>query len=92
MPNIKGIDLSDGVKILSGNMNWGNIGLTAMQITSYLAGHTVAQAETYIASFLKAGMIGQGEQIRVHIFTASPLKLTCIVANQDVVIPDNWWQ
>lgn len=91
MPNIKGIDLSDGVKILSGNMTWGDISLTATQIQSYLNNHTITQTEAYINSFLKAGMIGQGEQVRVHIFTTNPLKLTCIVANLDIAIPDNWW-
>ena len=90
MPNIKGIDLSDGVKILSGEINTLSPHFTAAQITSYLASRSIAQTETQVNNFLSNAI--KGEQIQIHIFSTSPLKVTCIVANLGVVIPPNWWE
>ncbi len=98
MPNIKGIVLHNpddpndltGVKILSGEVNTPDAHYTKSQIETYLLSHDIAHTETQINNFLSNAI--KGEQIRVHIFSASPLKVTCIVANWNAVIPDNWWQ
>jgi len=90
MPNIKGIDLSDGVKILAGEVNTQDQKFSEADFVNYLATHTIEQTETQANNFLANAC--PGEQVRVHIFSASPLKVTCIVANADVVIPDNWWE
>ena len=90
MPNIKGIDLSDGIKILSGEIHTPDAHYTEAQLANYLAAHTIAQTETFVNNYLSNAI--NNEQIRVHIFSTSPLKATCIMANPDVVIPANWWE
>jgi len=97
MPSISGIELSDGIKILLGSDKLGVQVTPAWykkaDLEAYLAGppaHTVAQAEAAVGTFLTNLL--QGDQVRVHIFTVSPLTYTCIVANRDVVIPPNWWE
>lgn len=89
MPNVKGIDLSDGIKIISGEKNTLDAHYNRAALENYLASHSIEQAETAANKFL--GNAIKSEQIRVHIFSVSPLRYTCIVANQDVVIPNNWW-
>ena len=98
MPSIVGIDLSDGIKILLGKDNNG-VDVTPgwykkAALEAYLTGppaHTIAQTETFLNGWL-TNAIGTGDQVKVHIFSASPLRYTCIVANTGVVIPTNWWE
>ena len=96
MPSIAGIDLSDGIKILLGSDRLGVQVTPAWyrkaDLDAYLAGppaHTIAEAEDAAGKFL-ANLL-QGDQVKVHIFNTTPLTYTAIVANRDVVIPDNWW-
>ena len=95
MPNIRGIDLSDGVRILSGEITPPTAQYSAAQFPNYLASHSIAQTETTVNNFLENAI--KGEQIRIHIFSVSPLKVTCVVANkfnQDgtpYVVPADWW-
>jgi len=95
VPNIRGIELTDGVKILSGEKNTPDAQYSAAQFQAYLASHTIAQTETTVNNFLNNLL--PAERVMVHIFSTSPLKVTCIVANRwnmdgtPVVIPDNWW-
>lgn len=86
MPNIKGIDLSDGVKILSGTITKGDVHFNAAAIKKY---NTPQLAEDAANKWLAANM--ETEQVRVHVFSLDPLIVTCIVANKDVIIPDDWW-
>ena len=90
MPNIKGIDLSDGVQILSGEINTPNRHFTQADIEAYLATHDVAATEEQVNNFLASAC--PNDQIRVHIISTSPLQIACIVANRDYTIPDNWWE
>lgn len=103
MPSIAGIDLSDGIKILLGNDRLGVQVTPAWyrhaDLEAYLTGppaHTVAEAEDAAGKFLTNLL--QSDQVKIHIFTVSPLKYTCIVANKiaedgtPYVIPDNWWE
>ncbi len=99
-PSIAGIDLSDGIKILLGKDKNGvevpaaHYNTTAL--ANYLANHTIAQTETRANNFLANYL--PSDQVRVHIFSVSPLRYTCIVANKynfdgtPYVIPANWWE
>jgi hypothetical protein len=93
MPSIVGIDLSDGIKILLGKDKAGvdvpPVWYNEANLTNYLASHTIAQTEDTVNKFLKEYF--PSDQVMVHIFSTSPLKYTCIVADVGVVIPDNWW-
>lgn len=89
MPNIKGIDLSDGIRIISGEVNTPDAWYNGTNLQNYLATHTIAQTETTVNAFL-ANVITT-EQIRIHIFSISPLRYTCGVWNAGVTIPSNWW-
>jgi hypothetical protein len=94
MPSIAGIDLADGIKILMGTGGT-NPQYTSAQLASYLAAHTIAQTETTVNNFL-AGYL-PSDQVKVHIFSVSPLKYTVYVSNRQKddgtpnVIPANWW-
>jgi len=94
MPSIAGIDLSDGIKILLGKNQQGvdvpPAWYNSTNLANYLAAHTIAQTETTVNKFLADRL--NGDQVRIHIFSTSPLRYICIVANHDVVIPDNWWE
>ena len=89
MPNIKGIDLSDGIKILSGEVNTADAWYAKAAMIADFGNKPIAQCETIANNFLANKF--PGEQIQVHIFSLSPLKVTCIVANLGVVIPSDWW-
>ncbi len=95
MPSIKGIDLSDGIKILLG-IGGADVHYNATALANYLSNHTIAQTETVVNNFL-AGYL-PSDQVKVHIFSVSPLKYICIVANRfnldgtPYIIPANWWE
>lgn len=89
MPNIKGIDLSGGIKILSGEINTADAHYSRANIEKYLSSHTIAKTEETVNSYLSNTI--KDEQIRIHIYSVSPLRCICIVADPSVVIPDNWW-
>ena len=94
MPNIKGIDLSDGIKILSGT---GGTDIEYPRVAMVVAfgSRTIAQCETIANNFLASRWAY--DQIKVHIYSLTPLRYTTIVANwynfdgTPYVIPDNWW-
>lgn len=90
MPNIKGIDLSDGVNIISGEINLPDAWYDRNAIQNYLEHHTIEECEDDANAFLENHL--SGEQVRIHIFSVDPLNVTCIVANAGVDIPDNWWE
>lgn len=94
MPSIAGIDLSDGIKIMLGKDKAGvdvaPAHYNAANLANYLASHTIAQTETTVNNFLANALTG--DQVRIHIFSISPLRYTCIVANPGVVISANWWE
>jgi hypothetical protein len=87
VPNIKGIDLSDGVKILSGTITAPDIHFNAAAIKKY---NTPQLAEDAANKWFAFNFTT--EQVRVHVYSLDPLKVTCIVANIGVPIPDNWWE
>ena len=92
MPNIKGIDLSDGVKIVSGLTDVADLHLNAAAIKFY---DTPEKATDAANKWLKDRF---PEQVQVHVFTLDPLDVTCIVANNSYpntglpyTIPEDWW-
>jgi hypothetical protein len=93
MPSIAGIDLTDGIKILLGRDKNGvvvaPVHYNATNLANYLASHTIAQTENTVNNFLANYL--QSDQVRVHIFSVSPLRYTCLVADPGVTIPPDWW-
>jgi len=94
MPSIAGIDLSDGVKIILGDGSVTELHLNAAAIRNY---NTPVLAEDAANKWFAKNY--KEDQIRVHVFSLDPLKVTCIVANwrdpqtlEPIVIPDNWWE
>ena len=81
MPNIKGINLSDGITILDAHDIPHQY--SASQIEAYLASHSVEQTETQITNWLNANYFDDtNDQCAVKILSVSPLKVTCIVAKK----------
>lgn len=81
MPNIRGIDLSDGVTILDAS----NVPhqFSAADIEAYLLTHDIAQTEAQAENWLNANYFDDtNDQCKVKILSVSPLKVTCIVANK----------
>ena len=91
MPSIKGIDLSDGIRILMGT---GGTDLH-FNAANFLANTTIAKAELAANKWLQDRL---EDQVQIHIFSLVPLKVTCIVGNRfnfdgtPYVIPANWWE
>lgn len=90
MPNIKGIDLSDGITILSGELNTPDAVLSRAEMLLHKLDWSVEKIENFCNDYLENKI--KGEQIRVHIYSLDPLKYNVIVADPGVVIPDNWWE
>ena len=87
MPNIKGIDLSDGVTILDA----ADIPhqYSEADIVAYLQSHSIEQTEQQAANWLNANVFdGTNDQCAVKILSVSPLKVTCIVAIKNYSLPE----
>lgn len=82
MPNIRGIDLQDGVTILTvGDV--ADVHYSASQIESYLASHTIEEAEVAVTKWLNANYFDNtADQCAVKILSTTPLKVACVVANK----------
>ncbi|XUX01207.1 MAG: hypothetical protein TUN42_04255 [Dehalogenimonas sp.] len=95
MPNINRIDLSDGIRIVSGEINTPDVLYARAEMLASFTNKTIAQCEAIANNFLANRL--PNEQVKVHIFSLSPLNFTVIVANKYLfdgtpyVIPDNWW-
>jgi hypothetical protein len=90
MPDIVGIDLTDGITIKTGSGH-SNIRYTKAQLETLFATKTIAQCETAANTWL-AGQFSQGkltDNIQIHIFSLSPLTYTTICSSAP--IPANWW-
>jgi len=104
MPNIKGIDLSDGIQIIG----YDDVShyFTEAQIVAYLASHSWEQTEVQIANWANANIFdGQNDQMAVKIMDDSPLDVRVMVAvknysvfengqwvTKQYQIPDGWWE
>ncbi len=53
---------------------------------------TIQEVEDYINNEWLPENCNGDYQIKVHIFTVSPLVLTVWTADLDVVCPSNWWE
>ena len=51
--------------------------------------NTAAKAETWANTWLAANVLDC--QVRVHVFSLSPLSWTCGTWNLGLPIPDGWW-
>lgn len=89
MPNIKGIDLSDGIKILSGEVNISDAHLERAEILLHKLDWPIAKIEDFCNEYLESRI--PYEQIRVHIYSLEPLRYTVIVADLGYEIPNDWW-
>jgi len=89
MPNIKGQDLSGGIKILSGDLSRLDAHYTKVDLENYLSSHSIVKAEQVVGDYLGSIV---GEIVRVHIYSVSPLRYNVCVADSPEKIPDNWWE
>ena len=87
MPNIKGIDLSDGITILDATDIPHQY--SEADIVAYLSSHSIAQTEIQAANWLNANVFAnQNDQCAVKILSVSPLKVACIVAIERYSVPE----
>ena len=89
MPNIKGIDLSDGVKILSGEIGISDALITKAEMLLHKIDWSIEKIENFCNDWLENKI--PNEQIRVHIFSLEPLRYTAMVTDPDAIVPDDWW-
>ena len=95
MPSIAGIDLSDGIRILTGRGGV-DISYSRAAMVADAGNKNITQVEDVFNNYLSNKW--PYDQIRVHIYSLSPLSYTIIVANQfnfdgtPYVISANWWE
>jgi len=90
MPNIKSIDLSDGITILDASDIPHQY--SEADIVAYLQSHSIEQTEEQVAKWLNANVFAdQNDQCKVHIYSVSPLKVGCIVAIVNYSVNEPYW-
>lgn len=90
MPNIKGIDKSEGIRIRSGEVNTPDALLNKAEVLLHRLDWPVDKIENFCNDYLESHI--PYEQIRVHIYSLDPLSYNITVADPSFVIPDNWWE
>jgi len=89
MPNIKGIDLTNGIKILAGEIGTPDALISKAEILLHKIDWSIEKIENFCNDYLENKI--KYEQIRVHIYSLEPLRYNVIVADPSVEIPNDWW-
>lgn len=91
MPAIKSISVENNKLTVYDSFDSYVFTVNDVPVGIFTSGNPTQELEDYLNETWLPSVANGNYQIKVHVFSVSPLALTVWTGDPEVVCPDNWW-